>query len=70
MFGEEVMRREFLVRLNAIGFVLPEAALARRPSLKAAAWAGDGRVEASLGVTDWIVAQLGSMDDRGPQQNG
>ena len=60
--------REFLGRLNAIGFELADTALTKRPSVQAEVWTAKGRVEAFLGVMDWFVAQLGGMGDLGLRQ--
>ena len=62
VFGDAPLRRAWLERLNAIGFDLPEAALTKRPSLRAEIWCAAGRVEAFLGVMDWFVDQLREGD--------
>ena len=59
VFDDMAMRRELLVRLNAVpGFELPESALTKRPPVKLELFARPGATDDFLATMDWFVAQL------------
>ncbi len=61
-FGAEALRIEKLNRLNAIpGIFLPVDSIARRPSIPLESMVEEGRVEALLGVYDWVLEQILSV---------
>ena len=47
MFGAEDKRRELLARLNAIGLILPESAITRRPAVSLRVFAEGDRAARS-----------------------
>ncbi len=61
-FGAEALRIEKLNRLNAIpGVSLPVDSIARRPSFPLRSLLEEGRVEALLGIYDWVLEQILSV---------
>jgi hypothetical protein len=61
-FGAEALRIEKLNRLNAIpGVSLPLDSIARRPSFPLESLMEEGRVEALLGVYEWVLEQILSV---------
>ncbi len=61
-FGAEALRIEKLNRLNAIpGISLPVDSIARRPSFPLESLVEEGRMEALLGVYEWVLEQILSV---------
>jgi hypothetical protein len=58
-FDSEPLRAEKLNRLNAIpGITLAPESVSKRPSISLEALSEDGRIDALLGVYEWVLHQI------------